>query len=720
MCRTTWNRLVLSSVAAVLAFSARAAFLENVPQEVAQPDGTVLHLLATGDEYFSVLHDERGFVVLRDGASGWLVYAAKEGGRLVATANAVGRSDPEAEGLRPGLRPDSAYLPKRREPLASADGAALLSAAQAPEFTQINNIVVFVRFADEEEFSTARPLATYEAMFNASDGTSSSLRSYFRAASYGQLTVDSTFYPRSTSGFVASFRDSHPRSYFMPYDATTNPGGYTESNSRAREHQLLADAVAAVAAQVPASLVLDANADGSVDNVCFIVSGAPTAWSTLLWPHQWSQSRSSRINDKKVSDYNFQLETMVRVGVLCHEMTHTLGAPDLYRYSDTSITPVGRWDLMASTTDPPQGITARIKQKYLKWIPEIPAITASGTYRLAPASAAPGNAFKIASPNSALEYFVVEYRRRAEAFEGTLPGSGLVVYRVHTRRVGNADGPPDEIYVFRPGGSQSSNGYSSRAAFSADAERTAIDGSTDPSPFLSDGSLGGLAIFEVGPAGDDIAFRVDVQQPCALGGFALQAPESPFSGAQAALAWTAAAGASSYDLYFGTAADPPLFANVAGLDQTVDVSAGQTYHWRVVARNECGRFGAAGGTWTLTVDPVLTPLLAGVPAADLAREKSDGMLYLRIDVPSRAHDLVITTEGGTGDADLLLRAGHFPSPDRNDCVSLRAGNVERCSVASPSPGAWYVGLLPFEDFAGVSITATWEVARTPRARLGRP
>ena len=51
------------------------------------------------------------------------------------------------------------------------------------------------------------------------------MKRYFLEASYGAVTIDSTFYPTSSGNTVVSYQDSHNRSYYKPYDATTNPGG---------------------------------------------------------------------------------------------------------------------------------------------------------------------------------------------------------------------------------------------------------------------------------------------------------------------------------------------------------------------------------------------------------------------------------------------------------------------------------------------------------------
>lgn len=712
------SRRAAAVMAAVLASAAwsGAAYLENVPQTIRQPDGTVLHLLATGDEFTSWLHDEAGFLIVRDPADGRLVYARRDGGRVLPSRLVVGRDDPAAGEIAPGLRPE----PTEAARAAMADRRARVSAFAAPgtpSFTAIENVVVFIRFADEPEYTPDRPLAAYEQLFNDDADGAVSMRRYFREASYGQLEVRTSFFPGTAGPTVVSYVAAQPRAHYMPLDAVVNPDGYDgESQRETREKDLLAAAVAAVASQVPASLAIDGNGDGDVDNVCFIVSGQPTAWNTLLWPHMWSLAgRGATINGKRVSSFNLQLESMVQVGVLCHEMTHTLGAPDLYHYSSDGLTPVGRWDLMASTTTPPQQVNAYFKYKYLGWIKELPAITTSGTYELAPLSAGP-NCFKIPSPNSSREYFVLEYRSQSGSFDGTVPGSGLLVYRVNMTFQGNAGGPPDGVYVFRPGGAADANGSIRDAALGSHVGRTALDGTTDPFAFLTWGEHGGLALSDIGAPGDTVAFTVTVQPACALGGFALLGPESPVFGTSLALSWSAASGATSYDLHLGDGSELPLVATTAAPGATAAVAPGDVYAWRVIAANACGRL-ASGPAWRLDVDPVVPRLARRGTAAGLELGAAGQWQFFRVEVPAGTRALTVATAGGSGDADLYLRRGAFPTAARNDCAAVRAGNQERCTVDVPEPGTWYVGVAAYLPFAGVELAADWVLP--PRRRLVR-
>jgi hypothetical protein len=190
-------------------------------------------------------------------------------------------------------------------------------------------------------------------------------------------------------------------------------------------------------------------------------------------------------------------------------MFHALGAPDLYHYSSDGFAPVGDWDLMESGSG---HMGAYMKWKYTNqsWVSSLPLITVSGTYTLRPLSSASNHCYKIASPNSPNQFFVVEYRKREGTFEGSLPGSGLLVYRIDPSYNGNADGPPDEVYLYRPGGTLTTNGTPNNAYFSASVHRTKINDNTNPKSFLQNGSPGGLDISGITEADSTIRFDVNV------------------------------------------------------------------------------------------------------------------------------------------------------------------------------------------------------------------
>lgn len=588
-------------VLAVAPASARAAYLEYVPQTIEQPDGTVIECFASGDEFYHYFHDADGYVIVRDPRDWAFVYADKVGGKLVPTPCRVGACDPHTLGVAPHLLPEPQELQARTAVMAMPEPAP----QGAPRFSTLTNVVVFVRFADQTEFPT--PLSSYEAMHNAEEGNS--VFAYFKEASYGRTLVRSAFFPVSGGTSVVSYQDPNPRGYYMAKHAVFNPQGYEGDDQRTdREMTLIANAVAAIASQVPPSLPIDTNGDGRVDLVTLIVRGSADSGGSLLWPHRWVlQGKNATINGKAVYDFNFELETMVRPGVLCHEITHSLGAPDLYHYTDCSskpnFNPVWKWDLMATTNyNIPVHTGAYVKQRYLGFIDDIPTIRTSGRYTLNPITSPTNNAYKIVSPYVDTQTFIVEYRKATGTFESALPTSGLLVYRIDPRALpawdGNRCGPPDKVYIYRPGGTNDSDGAPAKAPFAADHGRITINDYTDPSSFLTDGTFGGLSIFDVSEVGDTISFSVAIA-PCTVPAvFELATPEdgATLSGTTVTLSWAGSTGASSYQVYLGTSSIPELLGETTATSVTVSVNPGVSYYWKVVAQNACGQVVAPRST----------------------------------------------------------------------------------------------------------------------------
>jgi M6 family metalloprotease-like protein len=505
--RTKMKRKLWLSVLvlAIITSNLHAAYLTNVKQTLKQPDGSILNCLASGDEYYHWLHDSLNFTIVKDKQTGFFVYADQVDGKLVPTALIPGIDNPENYGIPPGLKiSKEEYLQRREE---KYQEPALKGMSSVDNIGTLNNIVIFIRFSDQSEFTSN--LSTYSSAFNGIGSTS--VYEYFNEVSDNQIDVLSTFYPTPPGSTVVSYQDANPRDYYSEFDATTNPIGYNgDSELRTREHTLLKNATESVAAEILATgLDFDFNNDNEVDNICYIIQGPTDGWAELLWPHKWAlYSQSVYIGALRVYDYNFQLSESFGVSVLCHELFHTMSAPDLYRYSDRDITPIGPWDLMAYNRTPPQHMGVHMKYKYGGWTSAIPTITTSGTYTLEPLSTNPFAAYRINSPNSSTEYFVVEYRRDEGRFESGLSSSGLLVYRINDNIRGNASGPPDELYLYRPGGTTTEDGDVYSANYASNFGRTEISYATSPTPFLSDGSPGGLIITNITNIGDDISFDV--------------------------------------------------------------------------------------------------------------------------------------------------------------------------------------------------------------------
>lgn len=489
---------ILCSVFCITGGPAFAAYLENVPVTLTQPDGTVIECLATGDEYYNWVHDKDGYTIVQNPTTGYYCYAILQGDELVASQYIVGKTNPLNTSLMPYVNISTEKISIQRESIMqNMQKKAPQSAARStnePCVGTLNNIVVYIRFKDQTEFPAEQ--TKYTSMFNSETGNS--MKNYFREISYKKLTINSHFYPTNNGSTILSYLDSHDRNYYCSYSANNETGYKNESEREEREHDLLAKAINYIKNQIPTSLNLDCNNDGYVDNICFIVKGAAIGRSSLLWPHQWSlYTKAITLNGKQVSDYNFQLEEYLKDSnnaVLCHEMGHTFGAPDLYHPNHDAY-PVGRWDIMAHHTNTPQYMGAYLKYKYTKWISDMPSITEPGIYTLNPLSVATNNCYKIPLDGTT-EYLVLEYRQRGGTFETSINriSNGLLIYRINEKYNGNVNGTgyggaSDEVYIFRPGEMFSTQGTISNANFSDTYKRTEFNKSTDPKCFMSDGSI---------------------------------------------------------------------------------------------------------------------------------------------------------------------------------------------------------------------------------------
>lgn len=474
----------------------QAAYLEKVPVVLLQPNGDTLHCFATGDDYYQWLHDKDNYTIILDETTGFYVYANVQRGWLVPTDLIPGVDSPK-EVLSPGLNISTQKMRLLREKMEEGTRVA----PPKNNFRNIgsmNNIVIFIQLADAESFT--KPVSYFNSIFNNSTSeTANSVHNYIKKTSYQQMFVTSHFYPAPRTDTVIAYRDIYPIQYYMPY-SEENSVGYlqndTISQRTEREHALLKRAVEFAASSIPESMDLDFNEDGYVDNISFIIQGELGAWASLLWPHRWSLfSEEVYIHGLRVWDYNFLMThpTYLNTSVLSHELMHTFGFPDLYRYSYEG-TPVGSWDIMAGNGNPPQQTGAYLKWKYGGWIDEIPEITEAGFYTLySNQNHKEGSVYKIASPDPN-QFFVLEYRKKEPPFDSTIPSSGVIISRINQLYDGNAGTDFinyfDEVYIYRYGGTMEVDGYPDVAAFHHYSTLlNQFNPWTNPNTFLTDGTV---------------------------------------------------------------------------------------------------------------------------------------------------------------------------------------------------------------------------------------
>ena len=119
---------------------------------------------------------------------------------------------------------------------------------------------------------------------------------------------------------------------------------------------------------------------------------------------------------------------------------------------------------------------------------------------------------------------------------------------------------------------------------------------------------------------------------------------------------------------------------------------------------------AASGSATLAVKPAVTvtPVTLGTRVTGLAGA-AGSRTYFSIQVPAGANAapfrFVVSTEGGTGNADLYVRRGQIPSEATGgyDAASVTPTNNERAAVDNSATGEWFALITTQTGYSGLSL-----------------
>lgn len=291
-------------------------------------------------------------------------------------------------------------------------------------------ICILVGYPDKPFVKTK---TEFENLFNqvgyTTGGATGSVKDFYLENSYNQfnLTVD-----------VAG-----------PYTASSNLayyGGDNSSGDDSSPRELVAEAINLANPDVDFANY-DNDNDGNVDGVYIIFAGygeEAGGGTDAIWSHAWSLSPSLTLDGKTIFRYSCSPElrgnsgsNITRIGVICHEFGHVLGAPDYY---DTdyetggSYSGTGGWDLMAGGSWNNSGATPAhhngyTKVYYYNW--------ASATLLSTPTnvtlynSVDNSNSFFRINTTTPNEFFFLENREKHK-FDAGIPGSGMIIYRVHS------------------------------------------------------------------------------------------------------------------------------------------------------------------------------------------------------------------------------------------------------------------------------------------------
>ncbi len=454
--RTLSQRLAAFSCAilSVLIFSGGALAVPSCPEPVLyrQPDGTTFWGRKVGDERRHVLETDAGYTIVKDAVSGVWFYAIRAAtGAIERSPFLVGKALPQEVGIPKHLRP---WVPTReREPgdeilsPSPASGEAIDTASDgsiAPPIVPaapkiVKNIVILARFSNHTTIFTR---SGFDALFNeigySAGNAYGSVKDYYRETSHGHVEIESI-----VSDWVTL---PHEEAYYGANDA---------NGEDVRRQELAEDSIAALNGAGFDFSQGDGDGNGYVDMLTIIHSGLgeeysgnppECIWSFMrdLWPTV-SVDGVTIPTCCSAPERRNGSTSIIRIGVICHELAHILGLPDLYD-TDFSSSGIGVWDVMAAgcwggdmySAQRPVHFSAWSKKK-LGWVTptEIDASDSPVTVPQIEQTSCPV-VYRISCEMGDREYLLVENRQK-RSYDANLPSSGLLVWHIDDNKSDNRD-----------------------------------------------------------------------------------------------------------------------------------------------------------------------------------------------------------------------------------------------------------------------------------------
>lgn len=409
----------------------------------------------TGDLYFhgnspyqSFITDAAGYTVIEDEETSHYMYAVRNitNGELVSSGIAVGQGDPAEAGIPKGLLPStfSNHSQRLLSDQVLYESPAHYRRLGVPSI--LKNLVVLVRFSDHR----GRSLPTrsdFTILFNRGGSPhktiapTGSIKDFFRANSYGKFTLESTVFgwidlPRNENYYANGISGFGSSRYFEALHFAMNSLRDKDGIDFSR---------------------YDADKDGKVDVVTMIHSGYAaeilgndqygTSVKNRIWSHYWRLSAaniwySGRARGSVAVDqyctapalFGLSGSNIGRIGVIAHEIFHSIGLPDLYGTPNGN--GIGSYDLMAnhwgfapvyslSQLYPP--MLSPYCKMLVGWLDPM-LITTSETFTIEPSSLSQ-QIYRIDMNQEKTEYMLIE-NRQPVGWDLFLPQGGLAIWHI--------------------------------------------------------------------------------------------------------------------------------------------------------------------------------------------------------------------------------------------------------------------------------------------------
>ncbi|MCM1079448.1 MAG: M6 family metalloprotease domain-containing protein [Bacteroidales bacterium] len=428
-----------------------AAKSSGTPKAIRQPDGTTLMVRLFGDEHFSWYQTMDGIIIVHQDKAFYIAEIGNDGSTRSTgvLAHNLGSRKPQEQALakaqdRHKFFTKGAEMSKaRRKAIAGYPGNDF-----CPHSGNIRIPVIMVEYTDikftfqeksiwEDYFNgTERFAPSNEARFKGH----SSVGRYFADASFGNFTPEFDLYGIYT---VTGTHDHY---------------GYGTGNTGT----IISEALSLADNDIDFSKY-DYNNDGKADMVYILYAGTGANISgddSDIWPQCYYRSNYQK-DGKRINIIGLSNELAISasqnngtalragIGVLCHEMSHGLGLPDLYNtagaapkdehgYNDWNNCGPEDWDLMDGGENIFNGFWP---VQYAAWERDIMGWTtleelnspADITLYPLDSNTGKGKAFRITNPANPNEYYVLENfgKDKWNEYQGRKSSTGLLITHVN-------------------------------------------------------------------------------------------------------------------------------------------------------------------------------------------------------------------------------------------------------------------------------------------------
>jgi len=404
------------------------------PVEIKQPDGSKITIIQKGDEHVKWAQTVDGYTIMRNNKKVY-EYAILDLKTDMVPSGIKARNQSERSSA------DNQFLSQISKGIFYSKGqvgimkgmSKMIQKDSQKSFPTTGNrklICILIGFTD---LAFTKTQSDFNNLFNqvgySVDGATGSVYDDYKENSYGQLNLTVTV--------AGPYTAAHNMAYYGANDPVTDYD--VKPEELVTEALTLADPVVNYAD-------FDNDVNGVVDGVYVIYAGygeeVTGVSADAIWAHAYNIP-SLTLDSKIIHSYSCSAELsgsngsgITRIGVICHEFGHVMGASDFYDtdYTGTGLEFIGTgdWDLMASGSWNNDGATPAHHNPYTKifdygWTTA--TTIASATSITINNAEQNSNSFYRINTSTTNEFFLVENRQQL-GFDASIPGHGMLIYHV--------------------------------------------------------------------------------------------------------------------------------------------------------------------------------------------------------------------------------------------------------------------------------------------------